>query len=95
MGAAFKESIDVVETLIAFDADIEAVNERLETALMLTVVYGRDDSVKLLLALNADTTKTDCDGKTISQCAQRRDEIQQLFLDHEKKLVSRCIFVLR
>jgi len=50
------------------------------------VDHGRVDAVRLLLSLNADTTKTADDGETAFQMT-RRIEIKQLFLDHEKKSV--------
>ena len=58
------------------------------TASTLTcgVDHGRVDAVRLLLSLNADTTKTADDGETAFQMT-RRIEIKQLFLDHEKKSV--------
>lgn len=53
---------------------------------MLAVQKGQVDAVRLLLSLNADTTKIDHFGKTAFQLADSY-KIKQLFWDHEKKSV--------
>lgn len=77
-----------IETLIAFGADIYVIGaQTLQTVLMFAVQRAHVDAVRLLLSLNADTTKTNVEGKTALQYAGEVNEIKQLFAEHELKLV--------
>lgn len=80
--------MNVIEALVDFDrARINAAtNFYSKTALMIAVEKQRIDVVRLLLSLNADTTKTNLTGETAFKLAMS-DEMKQLFLHHEKKTV--------
>ncbi len=79
----------VIESLVVFGAEIDtAIGDELWTPLIRAVAYGRIDAVRLFLALNADMTKIDVNGKTALQHAGRRDATKQLLLGHEKKSVK-------
>ena len=55
-----------------------------QSALMRSI--SRPQTVRLLLSLNVDTTKTDRSGKTAFQLADNV-EVKQLLMEHEKKSV--------
>ena len=76
----------VCETLVACGSDIDATDADGDTVLMFAVLREAINVVRLLLALNADTTKTDADGWDVSQTDDA--EILQLLLEHSKKTVS-------
>ncbi len=78
---------DCIETFVVFGADIDAVDVRQATALCRAVRNQRIEAVRLLLSLNADTTKVDRRGRTALQIAET-DEIKQIFLEHDKLTVT-------
>ena len=76
----------VCETLLACGSDIDATNDVGDAPLMWAVRRYRSDIVRLLLALNADTTKTNVHGWNVSQTVNA--VILQLLSEHSKKTVS-------
>lgn len=91
--AAYVGQVPSIETFVAFDAEINAVNGHLRSALMWAAQQGRIEAVRLLLSLNADTTKCDDTGKTAFDLAMS-DQMKELFLEHEKKVRwFFCLFV--
>lgn len=62
------------------------MNNELETALMWIVKREKFDVARLLLSLNADTTKVDNTGKTAFQYA-KSDRMTKMFLKHGSKSV--------
>lgn len=93
LNAAYCGRISVIETLVVFGADIDALSNGGVTAAMLAVSNECIEVVRLLLSLNADVTKIDDDGETALQRA-KTDEMKQLLLDQEKKSVSEALFCL-
>ena len=73
----------VCETLVACGSEIEVTDAACLTPLMWAVLDNRPDIVRLLLALNADTTKTNWN-VSLSDNA----EILQLLSEHSKKTVT-------
>lgn len=76
----------VVETLVAFGAEIDAIDDFSRTALMLAVEFENISTMQLLLSLNANVMKPDRYGETALQLA-KSDEKKQLLLEHSKKSV--------
>ena len=74
------------ETLLACGSDIDALNGYGNSPLMRAVREYRPDIIRLLLALNADTSKTNNRGWNVSQSDNA--EILQLLSKHSKKTVS-------
>lgn len=89
MSAVYNGRLIAIETLVVFGADIDAVNGFADSVLICAVQNGHSNTVRLLLALNADATKTNQKGKAAHQCATR-DEMKQVFLAHESKTVKIC-----
>lgn len=77
---------NIVEILYLFGANLEVVDIGGFTPLMLAVWNCNVESARLLLSLNADTTKTDLNNRTVSQTNDK--DIKQLLLKHLKKSVS-------
>ncbi len=88
--AAARDDLKSVELLIAFDAGLESVDSDGDSPLMRAVSDGCLDAVRLLLELNADTTKSDWIGWTVSQA--KNEEIKQLLLEHLQKSVRDFCF---
>ena len=65
---------------------MEATDDNGQTALTMAVRRVRFETVRLLLDLNADMTKSDLRGWNVSQT--RNAEMRQLLLEHSKKSVS-------
>ena len=86
-----QDAAAVCETLVACGSEIEVTDAACLTPLMWAVQAERSDIVRLLLALNADTTKTDYLGWNVSQT--NNAEILQLLLEHSKKTVSKVILL--
>ena len=82
------DAVVVCETLLARGSDIDATDRNGYTPLMLAVrsETKTTDVVRLLLALNADTTKTNNRGWNVSQT--RHAKRLQLLSEHSKKTVS-------
>lgn len=81
--------LEAIETLIVFGAEIDVVETfARQTPLLLCAMLGRKSIVRLLLSLNADTMKTDIDGKTVFELAQRHEKIQRMLTKHSKKSVK-------
>ena len=76
----------VCETLVACGSEIDATYIYGDTPLMWAVQKRRADVVRLFLALNADTTKTDDNGWDVSQTDNA--QILRLLSKHSKKTVS-------
>lgn len=57
ISAAYNGYDVVIETLVAFGADINATTSALWSVLMLAVHRERTDTVRLLLSLNADANE--------------------------------------
>ena len=79
------DAVVVCETLVACGSDIDATDLRGGTPFVLAVRNRRSDVVRLFLALNADTTKTNNQGRNVSQSDNA--EILQLLSEHSKKTV--------
>ena len=69
MAAAVNNHVRIIETLVVFLSDAEIGARDARTALMFSVQYAKIDTVRLLLSLNADTTKTNQYGQTAFQRA--------------------------
>lgn len=93
--AAYYGHVACIETLVVFGANIDDMNEYDENAIMWASVGERVSVSRLLLSLNVDLTKIDRTGKTVLQ-STKSEEIKQLLLDHEKKLVTneKCFYLL-
>jgi ankyrin repeat protein len=74
----------LIETLVAFDADINVRNKYGETALVRAVHRVQVRYVKLLLQLNVDTANV---------VQSNNEEIRQLLLDHLKQSVRFIYYV--
>ena len=81
----------ICETLVACGSDIDALNEYGNSPLMRAVREYRPDIIRLLLALNADTTKTSNHGWNVSQTTNA--DILQLLSEHSKKTVSLVVLL--
>ena len=81
----------VCETLVAYGSDIDATDADGETPLMGAVLQEAIDVVRFLLALNADTTKTNKRGWDVSNADDA--EIRQLLSEHSKKTVSLVVLL--
>ena len=83
---------DTVKILYLFGADVEVVdNVNRRTPLMEAVWYNKVDAVRLLLDLNADTTKNTPNGFDVPSwnvSQTNNEEIRELLLKHSKKSVS-------
>ena len=79
-------AVVVCETLLACGSAIDATDTDGDNPLMWAVQRNRSDIVRLLLALNAATTKTDYRVWGVSQPTNA--EILQLLSEHSKKTVS-------
>jgi hypothetical protein len=88
MTASYSGRDVVVETLVAFGAEIDAIGRYSNTALMLAVQCANISTVQLLLSLNADATKVDDNGNIALQYAWT-DEMKQLLSEQEKKSVPK------
>lgn len=84
--AALKGHVKVVETLCGFDCDPRATNEYKQTAFLLAAREKRMRAVRLLLALNAATIRSDRFGWKVSRSDS--SEIKQRVLDWSLKSVS-------
>lgn len=71
--------------LLLFGAELETLDGDGDSALMMAVQFERVEAGRLLLDLNADTTKSNRDGWNVSQTFD--NEINQLLLEHSKKSV--------
>ena len=78
-------AVAVCETLVACGSAIDATDGHGDTPLMVAVQEDRSDMVRLLLTLNADTSKTNNRGWNVSQSDSA--EILQLLSEHSKKTV--------
>ena len=76
----------VCETLVACGSDIDATDSYGDTPLIWAVCQNQFDIARSLLALNADTTKTNNRGWNVSQTDEA--EMLQLLAEHSKKTVS-------
>ncbi len=84
--------VDKAEILILCGTQIEAVDEYRYTCLMHAVQRHQWPLVKLLLDLNADTTKISKDGWDVSQT--KSGEITQFLNNHAEKSVRLLIFLI-
>ncbi len=91
VAAGRDDDAKAIELLVAFDADLECVSSSGYTPLLGTA-RGNVNAVRLLLELNADTTKRSRDGWTVSQTDN--EEIKRLLLEHSKKSVRNWISIL-
>ena len=80
------DAVVVCETLVACGSEIEVTDGDGLTPLMWDVREDLSDIVRSLLALNADTAKTNNQGWKVSQT--HNAEILQLLSEHPKKTVS-------
>lgn len=87
--ACWFNHLKVIEILAAFGANIDAVDNFDVSALMHAADRSSLDSIRLLLALNADMTNDDEFGRTALQRTDNTD-VKQLLLEHEKKSVIVC-----
>ena len=76
----------VCETLVACGSELDAVNVSGDTPLIWAVDIANTDVVRLFLALNADTTKTNSRDWIVSQ-SDNAETLQRLS-EHSKKTVS-------
>lgn len=80
--ASMRANVEIIELLVSFGADIECRNTSLkETALLKGAFWFKAASVRLLLALGADTTPTDRFGRSASKT--NAANVRQLLADHE------------
>lgn len=81
-----RTSCDSLETICAFGADVDIACDRNQTPFTIAVERNRVDCVRLLLALNADTTKATLWGQSAS--LTNNTTIKQLVLEHSRKSVK-------
>jgi ankyrin repeat protein len=83
--AAANGEKDVVELLLAHQADVNARDDTGGTALDAALIYGHKDVVELLLAHNADVNARDKDGTTPLHLAAMggKQEMVELLLAHK------------
>lgn len=96
--AAREGHASVIETMVVYGAEIDALTIGRSTSLMNAVQSGHIDVVRLLLSLNADTTKVNDDGKAALQYAKTKADVRQLLLDQGKKSVKNlfvCFVLLK
>jgi ankyrin repeat protein len=84
--AAFNGKKDMVELLLAWNANINAINDNGDTALMVAADCGtdRDDIAKLLLDKGADVTLKNNAGKTAEEIAVDMDKWDMAIMIVEK-----------
>ena len=78
-------SKDVLQSIIAKGADVNATSKRNSTPLMLASWYGKVDAIKVLLSAGADRTIKDAIGDTWIHYAIRGNcnkEVLQSIIDH-------------
>lgn len=88
ISASFLGHMSVIETLIAFGADIESAPKHSSmTALHYAVQGSRVNIVQLLLSLNADTTSVNVHRNAAVSNDIDQERVRQVLKDHEKKTV--------
>ena len=85
--AAWRGHAAIIEALVVFCDDIEITDVYDRTALMIGVIEQQIDCVRLLLQLDAITTKTDRYGLTPARNTNN-EAMKALLKEYESKSVS-------
>ena len=81
MGPSYRGHVEVVQVLLGTGIDLHHVNDLGWTALLEAIVLGTDgpahrEIVRLLVARGSDVQRTDRDGVSALQHAQRRGQVE-------------------
>lgn len=96
MVAVMKGYVDIIETLIAFGADIDALNNDSQSPLMVGVRCCSIDAIRLLLAANADELKPDLAGNSVNKLprpSKRNDCFRNMKRDRYLIIERNCCLV--
>lgn len=78
MFSAKRGSKHDIDCLVNAGADVNAINNKNETSIIIAVINHKRNAVKALLRHNADITRADCDEKTAVAHAQKTFTIAEL-----------------
>jgi len=82
--ASYLGKLDIVEALLDNGADINSLNKKLMTPLMIAIINHNTPVVKLLLQKGADMYKSNKWGESVFDMASSSPEMKQI-LDNELK----------
>jgi ankyrin repeat protein len=80
MGVAFKGENTVAERLLADRCDVNATNNAGQTALMMAALFGRNETVKLLISHGVNAALRDDTGNTALSLAEQQRNAEMIAL---------------